>query len=68
MSTLLRACQGRVQRVGTILRVNLHTIFATTERHFLGRAKKVLMLALQLKLVTKIELQVWDYISDTDFH
>lgn len=70
MSSLLKVhCQGRIQHVGTILRVNLHTIFAI-ERKFLGLTKKVLMLAIQLKLVTKIELQVWDYIIDdeSDLH
>ena len=54
--------QGRNRHVGTILKINLHTLF-TTDRRFLGRTKKVIIFALQLRLVTKIELQVWDYIS-----
>ena len=53
--------------MGTVLWINLHTLF-TTDRHFLGRVKKVIMLAMQLKMVTKIELQVWEYISGDDYH
>ena len=68
MTNLLKAHrQGRIQHVGTILRINLHTLF-TTDTHFLGLVKKVIMLAMQLKMVTKIELQVWEYSSGDNYH
>ncbi len=59
--------EGHIQHVGTILRINLHSILST-ERHYLARAKKTLMLALQLRLVTSIELQTWDFVKFGDFH
>ena len=66
--SLLRSHRkGRLQHVGTILRINLHTIFASN-RQYLVRTKNILMLALQLRLVTAVELQVWDHVSDHDFH
>lgn len=59
--------EGRIHHVGTTLTINLHTLF-TTDSHNLGLVKKVLMLAMQLKTVTTIEFQVWDYISGRDYH
>ena len=68
LSNLLEAhCQGRVKHVGTVLRINLHALFGTRS-FYLGRAKKVIMLALQLHMVTKIEFQTWEYFSEDDFH
>ena len=68
LSNLLKAhCQGKVKHVGTVLRINLHALFSTRS-FYLGRAKKVIMLALQLHMVTKIEFQTWEYFSEDDFH
>lgn len=68
MTKMARAHQeGRINHVGTTLTVNLHSLF-TTDSHNLGLIKKVLMLALQLKAVTTIEFQVWDYVSGRDYH
>ena len=68
LSNLLKAhSQGRVKHVGTVLRINLHTLFSTRS-FYLGRAKKVIMLALQLHMVTKIEFQTWEYFSEDEFH
>ena len=68
MTNLIKAHrQGGIKHVGTILTINLHTLF-TTDSHSLGLFKKVITLALQLKMVTKIELQVWEYISGNDYH
>ena len=53
MSNLLKAySKGKVKHVGTILRINLHTLFSSS-RFFLGRAKKVIMIALQLHIDRK---------------
>ena len=68
MTKLARAHrEGRIHHVGTTLSINLHTLF-TTDSYNLGLVKKVIMLALQLKTVTTIEFQVWDYISGRDYH
>ena len=68
MCNLLKAhAQGKVKHVGSILRINLHTLFST-RRFYLGRTKKVIMLALQMRMVTKIEFQTWQYFSEDDFH
>ena len=68
MTKLARAHrEGRTHHIGTTLSINLHTLF-TTDSHNLGMVKKVIMLALQLKMVTSIEFQVWDYISGRDYH
>ena len=66
MSNLLKTYRkGKVKHVGTILRINLHTLF-TSSRLFLGRAKKVIMIALQLHMVTQVEFQTWEYFSNDD--
>ena len=66
MSNLLKAYRkGKVKHVGTILCINLHTLF-TSSQLFLGRAKKVIMIALQLHMVTQIEFQTWKYFSNDD--
>lgn len=64
---LLAHRQGRLQHTGTMLRINLHRLF-TKDRRFLGRAKKIIMLALQLRMVTHIEFQTWEYLEEADFY
>ena len=48
--------QERIQHVGMVLHINLHTFFSSSHL-FLGRAKKIIMIALQLRMVTHIEFQ-----------
>ena len=68
MSSLLEAYkEGRVRHVEAIFRINLHSIFST-KHDYLARAKKALTLALQLGLVTSIELQAWDFVKFGEFH
>lgn len=59
--------EGRIEHVGTTLTINLHTLFTTDFRN-LGNIKRTIMLALQLKMVTTLELQAWDYIGGRTYH
>ncbi len=48
MSLLFKAyCEGLLEHVGTVLKLDLHSLFSR-DRHYLARAKKILILALQL--------------------
>ena len=68
MCNLLKAhAQGNVRHVGSILRINLHTLFSTRS-FYLARAKKVIMLALQMRMVTKVEFQTWEYFNEDGYH
>ena len=64
---LLAHRQGRLQHTGAMIHINLHKLF-TSDRRFLGRVKKILMLALQLRMVTHIEFQTWEYLEEADFY
>ena len=68
MSLLLTDyCEVRLEHKGIVLKLDLHSLFSR-DRHYLARAKKILILALQLWLVTAVELQVWGYVRNYMSH